>query len=351
MAKYKSGQKYGLITILEIYPYRKGDGGTRRGLVVCDCSPNKPYEMNIYNLGTGHTKSCGCLQETNAGRYQKTHGKTGTRIYNIYLGMVSRCTKEYNPTYKYYGARGVKVCDRWLESFENFYKDMGDPPTETHSLDRIDVYGNYEPSNCRWATPLVQGNNKRNHRKMTLNGETKNLSEWGRELGIEPSVILGRLKRGWTEEEALKTPTLDENKYYKYNGEVKTHQQLAKEYGLNEGTLRDRLKKGWDLDKALNTPTDSHFTKLTFNGETKTVQEWSDITGIPWKLIHGRLSEGWTVDQALSTEVKQPKKITSSDGRSYTVSEWAGKLGRGYKFIWKRLKNGDTIDDLIREFT
>jgi hypothetical protein len=349
MAKYKAGAKYGKVTILEVYPYIKGDGGTRRGLVCCECSPEKHYVMNVYNLGTGHTKSCGCLQEENAGRYQTTHGKTGTKIYNTYIGILSRCNKESSTSYPNYGGRGIKVCDRWLESFEAFYEDMGEPPTKLHSIDRIDVNGDYSPESCRWATAKEQSNNKRNHHKMTLDGRTQNMSQWAEELDIDPSGILSRLARGWSEEETLKTPSLDENKYYKYKDEVISHQKLAVKYGIHEATLRDRLKKGWSLDDALNTPTNFHHKTLTLNGETKTIAEWSDATSLPWKLIHSRIAEGWSVEQILTTPKNTPRKIKSAEGTEHTLSEWAELMGKGYKFVWKRLKNGDSIDTLISE--
>lgn len=119
-----------------------------------------------------------------------------------YRNMLSRC---YNPNatgYKYYGGRGVKVCDRWLESFFNFYVDMGER-IEGESLDRIDVHGDYEPNNCRWANSVTQVRNSRASTKITYRGKTKCITEWAEDLGLKSNTLVYRLKRGWSLDEAL----------------------------------------------------------------------------------------------------------------------------------------------------
>lgn len=98
------------------------------------------------------------------------------------------------------------MCDRWLNSFDNFLEDMGKSPSPKHSIDRIDVNGNYEPSNCRWATHLEQMSNMRSNKILTLDGESHTQEEWGRITGIGGTAICKRLRRGWTVEKALKTP-------------------------------------------------------------------------------------------------------------------------------------------------
>lgn len=133
----------------------------------------------------------------------KTHGKTESAEYNSWMNMRGRCKNPNNDKYKWYGAIGIKVCDRWTNSFENFLADMGEKTTPKHSLDRINVHGNYEPTNCRWATQKEQCNNKRSNMFITANGITKTLYQWSEFTGIKWQTIRKRIKMGWTENDAI----------------------------------------------------------------------------------------------------------------------------------------------------
>lgn len=126
-----------------------------------------------------------------------------TKTYKAWAAMLQRCNNPNTYNYCDYGGRGIKVCERW-KFFENFFEDMGEVP-EGKSLDRIDVNGNYEPSNCRWATSSEQARNRRNNNFITYNGITKPLAEWAETLGISYSVLRTRLHRKWTIEEAFTT--------------------------------------------------------------------------------------------------------------------------------------------------
>lgn len=116
--------------------------------------------------------------------------------------MVARCYNPSSNNFHDYGARGIRVCDRW-RSFANFFADMGERP-DGAMLDRIDNSGNYEPGNCRWATRVEQNRNKRSNVWLTINGETKLLKDWARESGIRHCVIRNRMKRGWPESQLLR---------------------------------------------------------------------------------------------------------------------------------------------------
>ena len=164
---------------------------------LCRCRCGNKKTVQLWHLRSGHTTSCGCEKT----RKSITHGKSNTPEIRTWQGMKQRCLNINNNRYKDYGGRGIKVCKRWLK-FENFYKDMGERPKGT-TLDRIDNNGNYEPSNCRWATPEQQYSNMRSNHYITYNGETLTISQWARKLNVPASRITTRLRRGWDIKRAL----------------------------------------------------------------------------------------------------------------------------------------------------
>ena len=131
-----------------------------------------------------------------------THGMSKTRVFKIWVGMLSRCNNAKTPNYKNYGGRGIKVCDRWA-SFENFFADMGHPP-EGFEIDRQDNDGNYEPSNCQWLSVKENSRNRRTNRNLTLGATTKCITDWAKDLGITHQAINRRIDvLGWPVERAL----------------------------------------------------------------------------------------------------------------------------------------------------
>jgi hypothetical protein len=165
--KINVGDKYGFLTIVkEIEPkYDKRNKIVRIFTCACDCG--RYTDVRLYSLRQGNTKSCGCysidVQKENAIKRNTTHNLSKTSIYKTWRSMKHRCFNSNNKYYKHYGGRGITVCERWLESFINFYNDMGPKPTPLHSIDRIDVNGNYDPSNCKWSTSSEQQKNKRKY--------------------------------------------------------------------------------------------------------------------------------------------------------------------------------------------
>lgn len=145
------------------------------------------------------------------GLYTTTHGRTKTSTYNIWLSMRQRCINPNNQAYDRYGGRGIKVCDRWLHSFENFLADMGERPRGL-TLERIDNDGDYGPGNCRWATYKEQGCNQRSNNRLTFQGETLTVAQWARKLGVRDQFLRVRLSRGWSVEETLGRPPVPNDK-------------------------------------------------------------------------------------------------------------------------------------------
>jgi len=195
-----AGRRYGRLTI---QTEAKRDGKCRAMLCLCDCG--SMATVRLIRLTSGKTRSCGCLALELTKKRATKHGQTkdgkfGT-TYQIWNGMVQRCTNPNVKAFPNYGGRGIKVCDRWRE-FSNFLADMGERP-QGMTLDRVNNNGDYTLENCRWASRKTQARNSRRARLVTLNGQTLCVSEWSEITGIAQSAIIARLNRGWSASRAL----------------------------------------------------------------------------------------------------------------------------------------------------
>lgn len=169
---------------------------------LCECGCGLPAPIAQYsNAARGYVRGkprrfiAGHNARVSRPRNHGTHGMTGTPEFKAWETMRDRCRNPRNKSWRHYGGRGISVCESW-QQFENFYADMGPRPTDDHSLDRIDVNGHYEPANCRWALESEQKNNRRDNIFVTNNGRTLTLSQWARELGLPPQLLIQRYSRG-----------------------------------------------------------------------------------------------------------------------------------------------------------
>lgn len=172
---------------------------------LCQCDCGNQVLVGVSRLNNGHTQSCGCLQKERASQAKFKHGQSNSRMQIVWSGMKARCYYPRHKQFADYGGRGITVCERWRDSFLNFIADMGECP-KGMSIERIDNNGNYEPSNCRWATQREQCANTRRTRNLTFRGETMCVSAWARRLGCVSGSIISRLRYGWTPEKILTTP-------------------------------------------------------------------------------------------------------------------------------------------------
>ncbi len=159
---------------------------------LCDCGNTK--NVRGADLRNGAIKSCTCLHKEIVSKNFTKHGMSNTKAYVVWSGMKDRCYNKNHNDYKHYGGRGITVCEKWLESFSNFYKDMGSVPPH-HVIDRIDYNKGYFPENCRWVTIKESHQNTRRNKFVTIGNETKCLSEWHKILGFNYSVVLYRMNK------------------------------------------------------------------------------------------------------------------------------------------------------------
>jgi len=208
MNKNKIGQKFGKLTLLEELPkIDRGNLGRKQRFFRAKCDCGNIVNVKLELLQTGKRLSCGCLHKLNAVK----HRLSTTKEYNIYHRMKSRCYNPNNKDFPIYGGKGINICDRWLESVENFIEDMGMCPEGKHSIDRIDNKLGYFKENCRWADNFEQANNKSNTVFIEWNEEKKSISQWSRELNIGTSLLKYRIKK-WGIEKAFNTPVPQNNK-------------------------------------------------------------------------------------------------------------------------------------------
>ncbi|MDO5398565.1 MAG: hypothetical protein Q4G33_11625 [bacterium] len=198
------GQRFGRL-VVERYAGIKRRGKTNEAnkLWQCKCDCGKLTFATTGDLRSGGRKSCGCLKKQGT---TTTHGKSGTRLYRIYAGMKQRCYNPRSPKYPHYGGRGITICKEWLNDFMSFYNwSMSHGYADNLSIDRIDVNGNYEPSNCRWTTSKVQGNNTRVNHKVHFKGEIYTIAELSELLGIKYHVLQKRVIQGLTDDALLES--------------------------------------------------------------------------------------------------------------------------------------------------
>lgn len=239
-----SGLKFGNFTAVSFIEV-KNKARNAYWKFLCDCGEFE--DICAYDVKSGKRSCCKKCKAKQRSSVSKTDE------YKIWCDVKTRCTNKNHRSYKNYGGRGISVCKKWLESFDEFMKDLGPRPSKDHSIDRIDYNGNYEPENCRWANHTEQARNKRN------------------------------------------------NIYVEYEGETMLLVEASEKSGINEACLRARHSKGSDLFSDMKNKG-----SITFMGITDTIHGWSKRTGIKPSTIAMRIGKyGYTIEKALTTGVKK----------------------------------------------
>lgn len=190
-----TNKRFGRLLVLG--PIAKAMSGTNYRIIwLCKCDCGTLAKVAGVNLRQNFTKECRACKGCRV--YSLT-----SPLYKLWIGMKQRCHNPKNENYARYGAKGIRVCETWIKDFRAFERDMGPRPSPTHTIDRIDNEGGYSPENTRWATQVVQGNNRRSNVLVTAHGKTQTVAEWSRELGIPYARLIARVSRGLSPERAL----------------------------------------------------------------------------------------------------------------------------------------------------
>lgn len=243
--KMENTRYAGVIALRDIGSEKSGD---RKWLFACDCGQN--FESNGHSVRSGKVISCPTCSAKRSRAGSMKHGQSESREFATWTDMQTRCYNANTASYKYYGGRGIKICDRWLESFTNFLLDMGVKPSPAYSIERNDVNGDYSPSNCRWATMKEQSRNKRNNRMIEINGVKKLMCDWSEQSGISVTTISLRLKAGVIGQRLLGQSKRDG--CLEFNGVRDTFKGWSKRTGIKSSTIAMRVGKyQWPIEIAL----------------------------------------------------------------------------------------------------
>ena len=213
------GKNFNSLKVLSFDSNKKG-----RTYWKCQCDCGKICIVEAYKIKSGHTKSCGCLGDANRKNLQENsakHQKTNTKLYRVWQNMKRRCYTPSASAYKHYGARGIVVCEEWKNDFISFYNwAIDNGYKENLTIDRIDVNGNYEPGNCRWATKKEQANNKRNNNFIKYKDKKLSINQWSEETGIKRGTIAWRLKNNFPLEKIFSKENFAEYTKFKKKEEI-----------------------------------------------------------------------------------------------------------------------------------
>ena len=202
-----TGKRFGNISVIRFDGYKQFNDGRKRKKYYCKCDCGKEFSVMGGALTSGNTTSCGCKRYKFDNTKHITHGMTKSSLYRVWVNMKDRCNNSNCKAYKNYGGRGIKVCREWNESSEVFMDwAVHNGYRQGLTLDRVDVNGNYEPSNCRWETMKKQANNRRNNATIEFEGESHTVTEWSEIVNIHRDTITYRLKQGWSVKDALTKP-------------------------------------------------------------------------------------------------------------------------------------------------
>lgn len=334
-----TGQQFGRLTVLSRAEDYVSPKGHKLVQWLCECECGNKTTVLTSCLRGGRSQSCGCINREISRKRLLTHGDSNTRLYSIWASMRERCRNSSDKNYHHYGGRGISVCNEW-DSYIIFKEwALNNGYHEDLTLDRIDVNGNYEPTNCRWVTMNIQANNKRNNHYITYNNKTQSMMDWSNEIGINYSTLRKRIRDGWSPEKALSNPVDSiEPVKIEYNGVTQTIGDWARETGISYNTISHRLENGWSIEKTLTTTDDARLKQITYNGKTQSIKDWANELGVNPNGLYNRVTHyGWSAEKALTTPFREKDIPIEFNGEARTMAEWAKHLGMQWSTLYSRI--------------
>jgi hypothetical protein len=235
--------------------------------------------------------------------------------WNTYSSMRQRCYHPSHNAYPAYGGAGIRVCDRWLDSYDAFVEDMGERPSKGHSIDRIDNSKGYEPGNCRWSTAQRQARNRRDNLVLEIDGERVQVND-AIDRGLthlNPATIRKRMKKGLKGKALLAMPNpFSRQRLIEFKGERRNVSGWARHLGIDPKTLDKRINGyGWPIERALMTPTRRHNRRPHIRGGRKlNIAELARRAGLTYCCVNQRLKKDWPLEAALRTPSKRGRYLT-----------------------------------------
>ncbi|MCG3815667.1 hypothetical protein I3256_06945 [Photobacterium damselae] len=274
-----------------------------------------------------------------------THGMRDTPEYSSWRSMKDRILNEKNPSYKYYGARGLTIEPEWVESFEAFIAEIGlmPEPKEEYSVDRIDNSRGYHKGNVRWSTLEEQARNKSNNIYENYRGDKRLLIELAEEHNIKYRTLYSRLYlHGWDIEQALNTPVQEQERLYFFQGELRNLVVISEMTGKTYSTLHRRVTElGMTIDEAVETDP---FPKLLIHGEMLSKNQICEKYDIAFVTLNKRLEKGMSPEEAVADQTE--RKLYK--GEWLSRKELAKATGIGIDTINRRWRKGFPIEDLVK---
>lgn len=247
--KYEKGMKWNSLTLISDLLGELDFKSTHKSVFSCDCGLTHYATLN--NVSRSIVKFCPVCSSIKKSSRKKTHGNSisyrerdprGYNCYTRWQAMKRRCNNPNDKRFSDYGGRGIKVCDRWLESYENFLTDMGLPPEISYQIDRVDNNLGYSADNCKWVTRTENSRNKRNNRLIEVDGEIKTLSEWAEISGVDREAISARINRGIDPKKAMdSSANFSQYVYHTPNGEFESLSKAAKSVKMSISGINGRF--------------------------------------------------------------------------------------------------------------